>query len=61
MRAEAESGSPPVDLHLENLLAALRSEAGERHSASGSGRSWKWMIALRLPWPPSMCQFRFDP
>ena len=31
------------------------------HSASGCGRSWKWMIELRMPFPPSMCQFRFDP
>ena len=45
-----------VKAHLGLALAVWVS-----YSASGCGRSWKWMTELRIPFPPSMCQFKFDP
>ena len=32
-----------------------------RYFASGSGRSWNFTTALRVPRPPSMCHTAFGP
>ena len=50
----------------DEAATAMKSEGIWRmdtlgYFASGSGRSWNLMTALRVPRPPSMCQVAFGP